>query len=436
MRLIADALVIGAGPAGCASAILLARAGWHVVLVEKCAYPRQKVCGECVSAGSLELFDELGVGAAFRGMAGPELTRVGWMGRHPTLAAEFPPCAAGPYPYGRAVGRDRLDALLIERARSVGVEVLQPARVRELRGAPGDFAATLEMRSGGWADRSAPDLRPDPRGLLQIRHARVVIDAHGSWELSPHGLATRCDARAAGAAQRLPRRASDLFAFKASFANSRLAPGLLPVISLDGGYGGIVVAEEGRTTLACCIRRDRLQACRDLAPGAPAGAAVAQFLHRSCAGVRDALAHARQRGPWLSVGPIRPGIRVGQCAQVFRVGNAAGESHPLIGEGIGMALQSAHMLAGHLSSHRAATLDAARTEHLNGRYAAAWRAAFAPRVRFAAAAAQAAMQPGLVPLSHALLRRWPALLTRAARWAGKTRHYTAGSEKRIRHEHA
>src|SRR6266849_1374263 len=42
-----DALVIGAGPAGTASAILLAQAGWHVIIVEQHTYPRRKVCGEC-----------------------------------------------------------------------------------------------------------------------------------------------------------------------------------------------------------------------------------------------------------------------------------------------------------------------------------------------------------------------------------------------------
>jgi len=193
-----------------------------------------------------------------------------------------------------------------------------------------------------------------------------------------------------------------------------------------------VVAEGGRTTLACCIRRDRLRACRETVPGAAAGEAVAEFLHRSCAGVRDALVQSRQLGPWLSVGPIRPGIRVERCVQAFRVGNAAGESHPLIGEGIGMALQSAHMLAGLLSGQRACALDARRTQQLTARYAKAWRAAFAPRVRFAAAAAHAAMQPQFASLSHALVRRWPTLLTRAARWAGKTRHYIAVSEERTR----
>lgn len=426
MDSLADALIIGAGPAGCASAIFLAQAGWQVILVEQNVYPRQKVCGECISAGSLDLFDALGVGAAFRDMAGPELSRVGWMGSLPLLAADFPACSEGAYPYGRAVGRDRLDALLLDRARSIGVEVLQPAKVRSVRGGPNDFSADIEMRF------SAKSLAGRTSKGLEARHARVVIDAHGSWEPAPSIAVRRGGVTAPGEE---PKRASDLFAFKASFDDSRLSPGLLPVIALDGGYGGMVVAEGGRTTLACCIRRDRLRACREAMPGAPAGEAVAAFLHQSCAGVRDALAQARQLGPWLSVGPIRPGIRVARCAQVFRVGNAAGESHPLIGEGIGMALQSANLLAGHLLEHRPAMLDPRRTRHVNDRYARAWRSSFTPRVRFAAAAAQATMQPGLATLSQALLRRWPALLTRAARWAGKTRHYI-GSEEKTRHGHA
>jgi len=50
-----DALVIGGGPSGATAALLLARAGWNVVLAEKTAYPRPKVCGEFISATSLPL---------------------------------------------------------------------------------------------------------------------------------------------------------------------------------------------------------------------------------------------------------------------------------------------------------------------------------------------------------------------------------------------
>ena len=426
---IADALVIGAGPAGCASAILLAQAGWRVILAEQSEYPRQKVCGECISAGNLELFDALGVGAAFRDLAGPELSRVGWMRSLALLAADFPACSIGVYPYGRAIGRDHLDGLLLDRARAVGVEILQPAKVRGAHGSPGHFTVDIDVRCSG---RSGAGHAPR---RLEARDVHVMIDAHGSWESAPDGPATRDAGTGSAPARDTPKRASDLFAFKASFDNSNLSPGLLPVISLDGGYGGMVVAERGRTTLACCIRRDRLRACREAMPGAAAGEAVAEFLRRSCAGVREALLQSRQLGPWLSVGPIRPGIRVDRCTQAFRVGNAAGESHPLIGEGIGMALQSAHLLAGHLSGQKAAALDARCTLQLTARYARAWRTAFAPRVRFAAAAAHAAMQPQFASLSHALVRRWPVLLTRAARWAGKTRHYIAASEERTSHEH-
>lgn len=407
-----DALVIGGGPAGAASAIFLAQAGWQVLLVERSAYPRQKVCGECLSAASLSVIDQLGVGEALRSIAGPELSRVGWMDRRTALEAQFPPCAGGAHAYGRAVGRDLLDRLLIERARGLGVEIAQPARVLGLRGAAGAFEAELEWRSGfGGAS--------GPRGAgvaRQLRRARTVIDAHGSWEPAAQGLeAQGLEARPP------PKRASDLFAFKASFLQSALAPGLLPVISLDGGYGGVVVAEGGRTTLACCLRRDRLRACRAAMPGAGAGAAVERFLQSSCAELQRLLSGARRQGSWLCVGPIRPGIRVPGSPEVFRVGNAAGESHPLVGEGIAMALQGARLLTAELARHRAAARDPQLARKVNCRYAQAWREAFGPRIRFAAMVAHASMHPALHALSGALLRRRPALLTRATRWAGKAK---------------
>jgi len=54
-----DLIVIGGGPAGSAAAIAAARAGAQVLLLERGRYPRHKVCGEFVSAESLDLLSTL-----------------------------------------------------------------------------------------------------------------------------------------------------------------------------------------------------------------------------------------------------------------------------------------------------------------------------------------------------------------------------------------
>jgi 2-polyprenyl-6-methoxyphenol hydroxylase-like FAD-dependent oxidoreductase len=392
-----DALVIGAGPAGAASAILLAQAGWRVIIVEQHTYPRRKVCGECIAAGNLELLDQLGIGPDFRRAAGPELRRIGWMGASSTSTADMPPCR-GLYRYGRAVGRDWLDTKLLQRAASLGVVALQPARARTVGGELGGYECTVDSLPGGRRTLRAP----------------VVVDAHGSWERGPT-YSTNEPADTA----RVPRRRSELLAFKANFRNTTLAPGFLPVLALPGGYGGMVVADAGVTTLACCLRRDTLSACRALLPDASAGAAVEAFLRRSCSGVHEALQGARREGTWLSVGPLRPGVRVGGAGGVFRVGNAAGESHALIGEGISMALQSSALLAAMLTRRPAGAIRGRFGSELHRSYAAAWRRAFAPRLRLAALYAHLAMRPRLAEPARAVLGRFPTLLRSAAQLAGK-----------------
>jgi flavin-dependent dehydrogenase len=436
MDLECDALVIGAGAAGTASAILLAQAQWRVVLVEQHDFPRRKVCGECIAAGNLPLLDALGVGTAFRRAAGPEIRRVGWMDARSAVSADMPRCTSGPYAYGRALGRDRLDALLLGRARSLGVLVLQPAKVRSVRGEAGRFRCTVESAAavshsgdGGMRTSQFPHTIPVVDSAAAARFAdggprsrtigaRVVIDAHGSWERGPE-FADSAD-RDGG---RAPHRDSDLLAFKANFRNTSLEPGFLPVLALRGGYGGMVVGDDGRTTLACCIRRDALAECRAVAPGAPAGTAVEGFLRRACAGVRDVLQGAERDGAWLSVGPLRPGIRVDAVHEVFRsafrVGNSAGESHPLIGEGISMALQASALLTATLIRQPAAAITGGRAADLHHAYAAAWRRAFAARLRLAALYAHIAMRPVLAGPARMLLRRWPSLLGHGARLAGK-----------------
>ncbi|MCJ7452597.1 MAG: FAD-dependent monooxygenase [Steroidobacteraceae bacterium] len=398
MREIRDAVVVGAGPAGSAAAILLARAGWSVALVEKETFPRRKVCGECVAASNLPLLDALGIGGAFDAVAGPALCRVALMSGERTIEADLPPPVAGTQQWGRALGRETLDVLLLERARAAGVEVLQPWSVQAIDGVPGDWHCRISAMN---ADESS------------VLRARVAIDAHGSWEALPSARRNH---------RRTPR-GSDLLAFQANFRNVDLVDGLLPVLALDGGYGGMVVADGGLTTVACCIRRDRLEACRGAAPGLRAGEAVEAYLRTQCRGVREALQPATRIGPWLAAGPLNPGIRVDAHDGPFRIGNAAGEAHPIIGEGMSMALQSAWLLTQYLLARGEPNGAAmARQRDVARRYAAHWRRQFAPRLLFAAGFAHLAMRPRTSAPLFGLAEAWPGMLTLGARIKAPLKH--------------
>jgi menaquinone-9 beta-reductase len=380
-----DALILGGGPAGATAALLLARAGWHVRLYERKAFPRRKVCGEYLSASNLPLLDELGVGEAFRACAGPPVRQVGLFTGRVALRAALPTAARE---WGRALGREHLDTLLLEQARRAGAEIRQPWTVTAL-----------------WRDGATTFCRArshDGAATEEIG-ARVVVAAHGSWDT---GTLPTQPARSAPAA-------GDLLGFKAHFANSDLPEGLMPLLAFPGGYGGMVRGDDDRVSVSCCVRRDLLVQLRAQVP-TEAGSAVQAHLEECCLGVRQALAGARRLGSWLGAGPLRPGIRLQARAGLFPVGNAAGEAHPVIAEGISMALQSAWLLSRHL-------LAGPPTRALAQAYAADWRRQFAPRLHTARVVAEWAMRPVAVAGLLPLLCRFPVLLNWGARLSGKVR---------------
>ncbi len=382
-----DAIIIGAGPAGTSVALTLARRGWAVAIVEKSAFPRRKVCGEYMSASNLALLDRLEIGDAWRANAGPEIRRVGFFSAETRVEAPMPRATDG---FGRALGRDILDLLLLQLARSAGVEIFQPCR------------AVAIDRDG---DRQT--VRIETKDESTMLRAPIVVAAHGSWEQGP--LPSQLEKT---------NRPSDLLGFKAHFTGSALAPDLMPLLAFPGGYGGMVSADHGRLSISCCIRRDMLARLRKRRGHGSAADAVSCHIMESCRGVRDALETARLDGPWLAAGPIRPGIRSGYKRDIFRVGNAAGESHPIIAEGISMALQSGWLLASELAC---APRGRAGREVAGRRYQAAWRGLFSTRVYAAATVAQIVLRPGSAALMRAAVRTFPQALTLGAQLSGKTK---------------
>jgi flavin-dependent dehydrogenase len=392
-----DALIIGGGPGGATAALLLAKAGWSVGLVEKASFPRPKVCGEFLSATNLPLLRHLGLAEAFLELAGPDVRRVGLFSgdRVVTAAMPRPPAGDGMSDgWGRALGRDILDTMLLDRAAAAGVSVWQPWSAVGLVGARDGYLCQAVCRQSS----QSAELR-----------ARIVIAAHGSWEPGP--LPTQ-PARAV-------LRPSDLFGFKAHFLDSRLPAGLMPLLAFPGGYGGMVHSDHGRVSLSCCIRRDQLERARRSAGQVKAAEAVLTHIKESCHAARDALVGATLEQHWLSSGPIRPGIRRCGFDGVFLVGNAAGEAHPIVAEGIGMAMQSAWLLCQRLGAGRVDVLSGRSLDAVRRDYAAAWRRSLAPRIHAAACIAHWAMRPMAVTCALPFLHLFPGVLTAGARLSGK-----------------
>src|SRR4051812_32516907 len=115
-------IIIGGGPAGSAAAIMLARRGWDVSLIEQHRFPRDKVCGECLSALGMKTLERVGVRPRVDALGPVELTRSCLISRDGTEATfDLPRPMWG-------LTRVAMDTTLLDAAREAGATVLQPAR--------------------------------------------------------------------------------------------------------------------------------------------------------------------------------------------------------------------------------------------------------------------------------------------------------------------
>jgi flavin-dependent dehydrogenase len=110
------AVVVGAGPAGSLAARQLAIAGIDTLLVEKARFPREKVCGCCLSARALAVLESVGLGdlAARHSAAALETLRLSCGPAHAAVAIQG----------GASLSRAALDCALVEAATHAGARFL------------------------------------------------------------------------------------------------------------------------------------------------------------------------------------------------------------------------------------------------------------------------------------------------------------------------
>ncbi|GAB2788962.1 hypothetical protein GCM10027040_13970 [Halomonas shantousis] len=291
-----DVVVVGAGVAGSISAYRLARRGLRVLLVEKSTWPRDKACGGCLNAASLQALSDAGLAEAI--YAAPAYTMM-----HLASGRQQ---ARVPLPEGRALSRRYLDARLVECAVAAGACFLPDTQA--LLGAMLPEGRTLTLRHGdetptvtarlilGCDGLGSRLLREDEPDTLEVDNDSYI------------GLGTT------------------LFD-----APEHYAPGIIHMACGPHGYVGLVRVEDAQLNIGAALDPRWVKQHGGPAP------AVAATLRSAGLPSLGALHEANWHGtPKLT----RQRQRLGG-ERVLVLGDAAGYVEPFTGEGMGWALASA-----------------------------------------------------------------------------------------------
>ena len=325
-----DAVIVGAGPAGSATALLLARGGARVLLLDRARFPREKPCSEYLSPESTRVLGRLGedVLAAVAAAAPAQLTGM-------KVVAPSGAEVVGRFEtFSYALPRTRFDMILRGAAEAAGAEVREGVKVEELVYDGGAVGGVI-----------ARDTRS---GMRDAFRAPVVVGADGLRSVVARRLGSVFTSP--------PRR----IAFTAHVADARGVHDLGEMHVGRPGYVGLGPIGDGVTTVALVVpfdqayRGKRFFAELDRFPG--------------IAGRFDARRIVR---PVLATGPFARWSRrpVAKGGGALLVGDAADFFDPFTGQGIYSALRGAELAA-------AAILESFDTGASLRRYARARRREF------------------------------------------------------------
>lgn len=335
-----DVALIGGGLAGLAGAILLAKQGFRVVLLEKMRYPFHKVCGEYLAEESLPFLKRLGVPLdawALDAKALPRIQRACFsspQGRELAFALQ---------PGGLGLSRYTLDAELVQLARNAGVDVREGCTVQQVSGQLGAFEITTrtgalraKLVCGTWGKYANLDLQ------LQRRFMQARYRSQGFVGVKYHVQAD------------FPR---DLVALH----------------SFEGGYCGISAIEAGKFCLAYLADGQTLKDC---------GGEIAALQNRVLARNPHLKALFAQVTPLyakpLVIAQVHFLPKAPVEGQILMAGDTAGMIAPLSGNGMSMALRAAALLAEWIPLYLQGQISAVQ---LQQNYAQAWKKLFLRRIQ-------------------------------------------------------
>ena len=302
-------LVVGAGPAGSVAALVLARAGVRVGLVDRAAFPRDKLCGDTINPGTLSMLDRLGVGDAVRArarpIAGMDITGPGGT----VVSAGYPEGVRG-----AALLRRHLDMLLVEAATRAGASFESGVVARRPRwDAAGRVAGVVGIARG-----KSYDVR-----------ARLVIAADG-----------RASKIAAAAGLCRFARAPKRWAYGAYYTDVARMTSHGEMHIRHRGYVGVAPLPDGLVNV-CLVQEMFPRSHRD--QWTPRDA-IAEALSENPM-LRERFARARSVAEATVLGPLAVDSTGAGCPGMLLAGDAAGFVDPMTGDGLRFAVRGGELAA-------------------------------------------------------------------------------------------
>src|SRR4051812_31195852 len=279
-------VVIGGGPAGSAATITAARAGMRVLQLERGTLPRQRVCGEFVSAESLETLSAL-LGKHPLVESSPRISQTRLFLDDEIIIAPLAPA-------GASITRFDLDAALWQAAEDAGAECRQKVFVEGI-----ESGAQFQVKT--------------PDGIFEVD---AVINGAGRWS-NLHPL-PRLDAK------------RKQLGVKTHFRESAPSSSV-DLYFFDGGYCGVQPVGDNVVNVCAVVKAS-------VAKSLPEVFTLHPELWLRSRGWEEIF-------PPVSTSPLVFRKPQPVLNRVFQVGDAAGFIDPFVGDGISLALRSGVMAA-------------------------------------------------------------------------------------------
>ena len=308
-----DVIVVGAGPAGSVSALQIARGGAKVLLIDKAAFPRGKVCGCCLNKNTISSLQALGLRDLLRQNSAVDLHEFRmFAGRRR---------AKLPLPGGVALSRLAFDSALIRRAIEAGVNFLP--EVSGLSVNNDSAQLTIQLRSASARVESYSQAA-----------TKIVLAADG---LAGSLLKKRSDADELQDISKVMVSATSRVGASTTICceSDFYVQGAIYMAVDSSGYVGLVRLEDGKLDIAAAFDVEQLRKL-----GEPRQ--LAKHILESCQmPVPDEL----QASHWRGTPALTRQRSIVAGDRLFVVGDAAGYVEPFTGEGMAWALASAIQVA-------------------------------------------------------------------------------------------